>query len=56
MIQKEGDILDRCGLPLNGFKLRVFNIVIYGKIIRCSFKPFEQFIYNIHFCVSYNKL
>ena len=35
---KEADILDRCGLPLNGIKLGVFNIAIYEIIVRCSFK------------------
>ena len=32
MMQKEAAILDRCGLHLNGVKLGVFNIAIYGKI------------------------
>ena len=46
---KEVDMLGRCGLPLNGGKMGVFNIAIYGKIVRCSFKSFEQcffFLYN----------
>ena len=28
-----------------GVKLGVFNIVIYGKTVRCSFNSFEQCIY-----------
>ena len=43
---KEADILIRCKLSLNGGggKLGVFNTAIYGKIVRCSFKSFEQCI------------
>ena len=49
--RKEANILDRCGLPLNwgmgggGGKLGVFNTAIYGKIVHCSFKSFEQCIF-----------
>ena len=33
MIQKEADILDRCGLSLKwGLNLRVFNTTIHGKL------------------------
>ena len=44
---KEAGILDRCGLPLNGIKLGVFNIAIYEIIVRCSLKSFEQCISSI---------
>ena len=45
--RKEANILDRCGLPLNwgGINLGVFNTAIYGKIVQCSFKSFEQCIF-----------
>ena len=38
--RKEANILDRCGLPLNWV-----NTAIYGKIVQCSFKSFEQCIF-----------
>ena len=36
---QEADILDRCGLHLKGF-----NTAVYGNIVRCSLKSFEQCI------------
>ena len=38
-MKQKADILDRCGLPLNGggVNLGVFNTAIHGKIERHSF-------------------
>ena len=38
---KEADNLDCCGLLNLG--VFIFNTAIYGKIVRCSFKSFEQY-------------
>ena len=32
-----------------GVKFGLFNTAIYGKIVLCSFKPFEQYIFGFAF-------